>query len=47
MDKLNRIAQAVHKLRSEYDAVLVGKNTAELDNPELTVRHVKGRNPTE
>lgn len=35
----------VHKLRSVYDAVLVGKNTVELDNPELTVRHVKGRNP--
>ncbi len=35
----------VHTLRSGYDAVLVGKNTAEFDNPELTVRHVKGRNP--
>lgn len=35
----------VHKLRSEYDAVLVGKNTVEKDNPSLTVRHVKGRNP--
>lgn len=35
----------VHVLRSMYDAVLVGKNTIELDNPELTVRHVKGRNP--
>lgn len=35
----------VHKLRNEYDAVLIGKNTALLDNPSLTVRHVKGRNP--
>ena len=35
----------VHKLRSEYDAVLIGKNTALLDNPSLTVRLVKGRNP--
>lgn len=35
----------VHKLRSEYDAVLVGRNTVEYDNPSLTVRHVKGRNP--
>jgi diaminohydroxyphosphoribosylaminopyrimidine deaminase/5-amino-6-(5-phosphoribosylamino)uracil reductase len=35
----------VHELRSTYDAVLAGKNTVEHDNPELTVRHVKGRNP--
>jgi len=35
----------VHLLRSEYDAVLVGKKTVEVDNPSLTVRHVKGRNP--
>lgn len=35
----------VHKLRSEFDAVLIGRNTLELDDPQLTVRHVKGRNP--
>lgn len=35
----------VHRLRSEYDAVLVGRNTVEQDDPELTVRLVKGRNP--
>jgi diaminohydroxyphosphoribosylaminopyrimidine deaminase/5-amino-6-(5-phosphoribosylamino)uracil reductase len=35
----------VHKLRSEYDAVLVGANTIKVDNPFLTVREVKGRNP--
>jgi diaminohydroxyphosphoribosylaminopyrimidine deaminase/5-amino-6-(5-phosphoribosylamino)uracil reductase len=35
----------VHKLRSEYDAVLVGANTIKVDNPFLTVREVNGRNP--
>ncbi len=35
----------LHRLRSEYDAVLVGANTVLYDNPELTVRLVKGRNP--
>ncbi len=35
----------VHKLRSEVDAVIIGKMTASFDNPKLTVRDVKGRNP--
>lgn len=35
----------VHKLRSQVDAILVGKNTALRDNPLLTVRKVKGKNP--
>lgn len=35
----------VHKWRAEYDAVLVGRNTAMADNPSLTVRHVSGRQP--
>lgn len=35
----------VHKWRSIYDAVMVGRNTALVDNPKLTVRHVKGRQP--
>jgi diaminohydroxyphosphoribosylaminopyrimidine deaminase/5-amino-6-(5-phosphoribosylamino)uracil reductase len=35
----------VHRLRSEYDAVLIGRGTALADDPELTVRLVKGRNP--
>ena len=35
----------VHKLRSKFDAILVGKNTVDQDNPLLTVRHVKGKNP--
>jgi diaminohydroxyphosphoribosylaminopyrimidine deaminase / 5-amino-6-(5-phosphoribosylamino)uracil reductase len=34
-----------HRLRTEYDAVMVGSNTVVNDNPELTVRLVKGRNP--
>jgi len=35
----------VHKWRSWNDAVLIGRNTALLDNPALTVRHVDGRQP--
>ena len=34
----------VHKMRSRYDAVLIGSNTAVKDNPFLT-SHDKGRNP--
>ncbi|MEX1122791.1 MAG: bifunctional diaminohydroxyphosphoribosylaminopyrimidine deaminase/5-amino-6-(5-phosphoribosylamino)uracil reductase RibD, partial [Balneolales bacterium] len=35
----------VHEWRSTYDAVMIGRNTALTDNPHLTVRHVKGRQP--
>ncbi len=35
----------VHQLRSEVDAVIVGKRTASFDDPKLTVRDVEGRNP--
>ena len=35
----------VHKWRSEEDAILIGRITAEQDNPSLTVREVKGNNP--
>jgi diaminohydroxyphosphoribosylaminopyrimidine deaminase/5-amino-6-(5-phosphoribosylamino)uracil reductase len=35
----------VHQWRSEYDAVMVGRNTVLNDNPRLTVRHVDGRQP--
>ena len=37
--------QLVHKWRSKEDAILVGKNTAQHDNPALTVREWTGRNP--
>ena len=35
----------VHKLRAEEAAILVGTNTAMLDNPKLTVRDYSGKNP--
>jgi diaminohydroxyphosphoribosylaminopyrimidine deaminase/5-amino-6-(5-phosphoribosylamino)uracil reductase len=35
----------VHEWRAQYDAVLVGRNTAMVDNPQLSVRHVRGRQP--
>ncbi|HAW81829.1 MAG TPA: bifunctional diaminohydroxyphosphoribosylaminopyrimidine deaminase/5-amino-6-(5-phosphoribosylamino)uracil reductase RibD [Balneola sp.] len=35
----------VHEWRAEYDAVLIGRTTAMADNPSLTVRHIKGRQP--
>ena len=34
-----------HKLRSECDAILVGTNTAILDNPSLNVRSWAGKHP--
>jgi len=35
----------VHNLRTKVDAILIGKNTALVDNPKLTVRYAKGTNP--
>lgn len=35
----------VHKQRSEESAILIGTNTAEFDNPALTVREWKGNQP--
>ncbi|MFC1557974.1 bifunctional diaminohydroxyphosphoribosylaminopyrimidine deaminase/5-amino-6-(5-phosphoribosylamino)uracil reductase RibD [candidate division KSB1 bacterium] len=37
--------RVVHKLRSMHDAVLIGKNTAIVDDPSLTVRFCNGRSP--
>ncbi len=34
-----------HILRSKVDSILVGRNTALVDNPSLTVREVIGKNP--
>lgn len=38
-------AMLVHKKRAEADAIMVGRRTALLDNPSLTVRNWYGRNP--
>ena len=35
----------VHKLRAKSNAILVGKNTVQQDDPLLTVRYTKGKNP--
>jgi 2,5-diamino-6-(ribosylamino)-4(3H)-pyrimidinone 5'-phosphate reductase len=35
----------IHRLRKTADAILVGKNTINVDDPLLTVRYVKGKNP--
>ena len=36
----------VHKLRGKVDAILVGKNTAKLDDPILSIHDTKKKNPT-
>ena len=38
-------AEFVHLQRTLFDAVLIGANTVNIDNPQLNVRMVKGRNP--
>lgn len=35
----------VHRLRNTYDAIMAGKNTVLSDDPQLSVRYLKGRNP--
>ena len=37
--------QLVHKWRAEEDAILIGTNAARIDNPSLTTRLWKGKNP--
>ena len=34
-----------HQTRSKVDAIMIGKNTAIIDNPQLTVREVVGNSP--
>ena len=35
----------VYKLRSKVDAIIIGKNTAKIDDPLLSIHNIKGRNP--
>lgn len=35
----------VHRLRATHDAIMVGRRTADMDRPSLTVRYWAGRNP--
>ncbi len=35
----------LHKIRTKHDAILIGWRTTVLDDPILTVRHVRGKNP--
>jgi diaminohydroxyphosphoribosylaminopyrimidine deaminase/5-amino-6-(5-phosphoribosylamino)uracil reductase len=35
----------VHQWRGEEDAILIGKNTAAIDNPQLNTRYAQGKSP--
>jgi diaminohydroxyphosphoribosylaminopyrimidine deaminase/5-amino-6-(5-phosphoribosylamino)uracil reductase len=35
----------VHRMRSRMDSIMVGVDTVIADNPQLTVRHVRGKDP--
>jgi len=35
----------LHGIRAECDGIMVGANTVRIDNPNLTVRYVEGKNP--
>ncbi|MFZ4262657.1 bifunctional diaminohydroxyphosphoribosylaminopyrimidine deaminase/5-amino-6-(5-phosphoribosylamino)uracil reductase RibD [Sphingobacterium sp. HJSM2_6] len=37
--------QLVHQWRTQEDAILVGRNTAKIDNPSLTAREWEGKQP--
>ncbi|WP_129409452.1 bifunctional diaminohydroxyphosphoribosylaminopyrimidine deaminase/5-amino-6-(5-phosphoribosylamino)uracil reductase RibD [Marinitoga lauensis] len=41
----SKAREFVHKLRNYYSAILIGANTLITDNPQLTCRIKKGRNP--
>lgn len=38
-------AQAVHIMRSRFDAIMAGSTTVAMDTPRLDVRHVEGKSP--
>lgn len=40
-----RARKFTHRLRAQHDAIMVGRGTIRVDDPLLTVRVVKGRNP--
>lgn len=40
-----RSRRLVHRMRGETDAIMVGRGTVERDDPALTTRHGKGKNP--